>query len=86
MERFVTHLQQECAIAYQNENSDENPLRLNSAPDFQKLSASHSLESTYRKKQSVSSTPFLKWFGCGSRRFERNELKRSPIGNHYGYV
>uniref|UniRef100_A0A0N5AD65 RUN domain-containing protein n=1 Tax=Syphacia muris TaxID=451379 RepID=A0A0N5AD65_9BILA len=27
---------------------------------------------------------FLKLAGCGSRRFERNELKDTVIGNHYG--
>lgn len=31
------------------------------------------------------SNPFLKFTGCSSRRFERNELKNTIIGHHYGY-
>lgn len=48
------------------------------------------LQSTYRnnfnRRSDMEHSSFLlKWIGCGSRKFEKNELKKTSFCNHYGY-
>lgn len=70
LERFVHFLQQEPRDADELREIGSNAVR--------------SIESAYQRP-ATRKTSILNMFGIyGTRHFERNELKKSPIGNHYG--
>ncbi|KAI6189927.1 RUN domain-containing protein [Aphelenchoides bicaudatus] len=71
LERFVSFLQQESVAS---ENDEEKPDRL-----------VRSIESAYKRQLPVRQKSIFGLIGCQSKRhFERNELKKTVLGNHYG--
>uniref|UniRef100_A0A915D7U6 RUN domain-containing protein n=1 Tax=Ditylenchus dipsaci TaxID=166011 RepID=A0A915D7U6_9BILA len=81
LERFVSFLQQETSAAQAMDEDDERRGSTISIPN-----TARSIESTFKKAPPQRSSSLMKLFGCRSARekFERNELKRTPMGNHYG--
>lgn len=72
LERFVSFLQQESVAS---ENDEEKPDRF----------VQKSIESAYKRQPPTRQKSILGLISCQSqRRFERNELKKTMIGNHYG--
>jgi hypothetical protein len=70
LERFVSFLQQESNTIQEEEDGSE------------KTAAPRSIESAY--KQPLQRKKSIFNLIGGSRYFERNELKKTPAGNHYG--
>ncbi|KAI1719496.1 RUN domain-containing protein [Ditylenchus destructor] len=87
LERFVSFLQQEINASTNGLPLDEdNPIRAISPDSISAQCTARSLESTYKMAPPQRSSSIMKLFGCRTQRekFERNELKRTPVGNHYG--
>lgn len=71
LERFVSFLQQESVAS---ETDDEKPDRL----------VQRSIESAY-KRQPQRKKSLFNLISCQSNRhFEKNQLKKTVLGNHYG--
>lgn len=74
LERFVSFLQQESVASETDEEKSDR-------------SSQRSIESAYKRQPLQRKKSLFNLISCQSqRKFERNELKKTVIGNHYGFV